>query len=134
MGTLKKQHLVPYLLYKIKVKWFREDDNSFQTSELTIDDYPFLSNRLLKPILRPLSDFTKKIEHDGVVFTPAAVIMAISTDSGDVYWHDYIGCHRSEYGEILEAPYWMVEKLFEWHFDVRELIPKELAIDINTIK
>ena len=31
------------------------------------------------------------------------------------------------------TPYWIMEKLFKWHFDVFNLLEKGLAIDINTL-
>jgi len=32
--------------------------------------------------------------------------------------------------ESLQWPYWIVKKLYEWHFDVNGLIEKGLAINI----
>lgn len=83
-----------------------------------------------KPILRPLSDLTKEIEHNREKFVPI---------------DDLAGRYNSECGEFLyrfknnlsnieDAPYTIMQKLFEWHFDVFGLIDKGLAIDINTIQ
>lgn len=36
--------------------------------------------------------------------------------------------------KTLTLPYYIIEKLFEWHFDVFGLIEQGLAIDINTLK
>ena len=117
MKKLTIEHLAPYLPYKIKIKWFRKDDNSFQLSYLTISDYPFLTKQLFKPILRPLSDLTKE------------------------EWKDKLGMRLFELdmqtyilsGEMNGVPFWVGQKLFEWHFDVFGLIKKGLVIDINTL-
>lgn len=37
-------------------------------------------------------------------------------------------------GEMNSIPFWVVQKLFEWDFDVFNLIENGLAIDINTLK
>jgi len=83
-----------------------------------------VSSGKLKPIFRPLSDLTKEIEHNGVKFIPAQKL----GESGFVFpGHTWV--HM-----VLELPYWVIEKLIEWHFDVFGLIEKGLAIDINTIE
>jgi hypothetical protein len=67
-------------------------------------------------ICHPLSGLTKEIEHNGERFVPIEI-------TGIIDW---------EYG-YEKLPYWLIQKLFEWHFDVFGLIGSNLAIDINTI-
>lgn len=79
----------------------------------------------IKPILRPLSDLTKEIEVNGEKFVPLDILDK-----------------RNNIGliEILEdsdlintLPYFCIEFLNKWHFDVHNLIHRGLAIDINTL-
>ncbi len=78
-----------------------------------------------KPILRPLSDLTTEIEHNGEKFVPF--------DKLDQH-HNFSVMHFSDIiTDPTRYPYTIVEKLFEWHFDVFGLIENNLAIDIKTI-
>ncbi len=77
-----------------------------------------------KPILHPLSDLTKEIDHNGEKFVPVVEIMKIK-DGGE--WISV------QYQPIKNNPYWVIEKLYEWHFDIHGLIGEGLAIDINTL-
>ncbi len=83
----------------------------------------FCSN--IKPILRPLSDLTKEITHNGQTFVPSAKMIT----------H---GFHHSFWYEIDKFDYrylysYDLDKLIEWHFDVFKLIENNLAIDVNTL-
>jgi hypothetical protein len=80
-----------------------------------------------KPALRPLSDLTKEIEHNGEKFVP---YNKLTKEISNKAWLSEIKINLSR---PVYLPYFMVEKLFEWHFDVFNL-PPELWIDINTIK
>lgn len=46
------------------------------------------------------------------------------------------GLHNRDYNEILFVPNQLLlfQKLYEWHFDVNNLIGQDLAIDINKVK
>lgn len=80
-----------------------------------------------KPLLRPLSDLTKEITHNGETFVPIQNIAIYSpTDQGLPYLIEQI---KTGFIEVI-----VFNKLIEWHFDVFGLIGKELAIDLNTIK
>ncbi len=68
------------------------------------------------PILHKLSDLTKVIEHNGEKFVPRNKFYGNPLDY-----------------KIRENSYDVVQKLIEWHFDVYNLIDKNLAIDINTL-
>ena len=115
-----------------------------------------------KPILHPLSDLTKPITHNGETFVPmeklcndfcnrtpcnpefgtSKILMHADNGGGLKWWFVY---HRNKMTFELSddnrdmsnhtiPQYEMFQKLFEWHFDVFGLIPRNLAIDINTIK
>lgn len=82
---------------------------------------------LFKPILHPLSDLTKEIEHNGEKFVP-------------IHWFDENFDHNEAFPLVLnsrgivEMKHWNeFQKLFEWHFDIFGLIENYLAIDVNSL-
>ena len=83
-----------------------------------------------KPIIRPLSDLTKQIEHNGEEFVPIQEIFNHTL----CYAEMQNGLYESfvVFG-ITQKPFWMVEKLIEWHFDIAGLIENGEAIDINRL-
>ncbi|NIV12884.1 MAG: hypothetical protein GWN62_16865 [Aliifodinibius sp.] len=114
---------MPYAL--IGGKWF---DENFLTQELhsgNILAWAELDTNTHKPILRPLSDLTKEIEHNGERFIPIKNIGKTSTFYGDTPI-----CNIEKDYRLWAV--WEFEKLLEWHFDIFGLIEKGLAIDINT--
>ena len=129
---LELRHLAPYLPYGLKYFIDFEDGDTacwkvegLTIQEIFIDGYDCnYESKNCKPILRPLSDLTKEIDKDE-----------------DVTFLDWI---ESEYEidvlafidsySIEKLPYEVMEYLFEWHFDIFNLIENNLAIDINTLK
>jgi len=156
---LQLKHLAPYFPYRLLVqtnrrlesqkgqpltKWIGEliDLDSRQIIEHPIGIYDDrvgeidFSFKEIKPILRPLSDLTKEIEHNGNKFVPIDELNKMDTryidyeQLSDVW---LMGTNRD--GEInINSAYHRRDKLFEWHFDIFRLIPEGLAIDINTLK
>lgn len=89
---------------------------------------------MFKPILRPLSDLKKEIEHNGERFIP---IVRLASTLGFAYGGELhsIGLGLlSDKIRIESLPYEIIMKFIEWHFDVDNLIEKGLAIDINTLE
>jgi len=130
--TIKE--LVPYLPYGLKglVEDFGIETaiGCIGTEVLTTEDNCELSE--YKLILRPLSDLTKEIEHNGEKFKPSFVLSRdykdefvelLITEKGKGYYNDL----------LRYIPLCIAEKLFKWHFDVFGLIEKGEAIDINTL-
>lgn len=74
-------------------------------------------------LLRPITDITKSIEHNGQTFEPYEVI---SEMMGNYPTANMIIRFTDE------QPYDVVQKLLEWHFDIFGLIENKLATDINT--
>lgn len=118
-----------------------------------------VSRRKFKPILHPFSDLTKEIEHRGERFVPLVELAKIAFQKADkhnsVYGyidigHDYsfhldrkemsFDCRKGYDGNNWDSNYYvpnqlqLFQKLFEWHFDLFELIEQGLAIDINTLE
>lgn len=127
MEKLELKHVAPYLPYGLKVLYWNGDADSYvQTlSGLTYGLKSVLGSDKHKLILRPLSDLTKEITHNGETFVPMDVLFDLfaQTDLLDF-----------DIDEILNQPYQIIQKLLEWHFDISGLIKKGLAIDINTLE
>ncbi len=161
MKQLTINEIAPYLPYKVKVQWYKSNDKDLETSILTASNYSFLIDRHNAiPILRPLSDLTKEIEYNGERFVPILALLnyvRYGLDGLDTYYNDKdnlesyviseyknsISCYEKYNDdktlniatdhEIFFEPYYIIEKLLEWHFDIFSLIPQNLAVDINTL-
>ena len=143
MITIKQ--LAPYLPYKVKIQIEttdiryetmigiapNDDDKYFKIQGDKFDLINELSwglNCYCKPVLRPLSDLSKKIKHNNETLIPTRVL-ELRLGINDEYfgWDD----HKT----LLEwLSYDAVKLLLEWHFDIFGLIPEGLAVDMNTIK
>jgi hypothetical protein len=116
-----------------------------------------------RPILRPLSDLTKEIEVDGERFVPMKELVRImhpskefrfletsfskNVQSVKYKYHsgrntvcDTINIYTEELNggskycfNIVNTDYWIIQKFYEWHFDIHGLLEKGLAIDKNTL-
>lgn len=143
---LEVKHLAPYLPYGLKLQYVVRgvvqstgimrsiSHNDFETHPTRVNiNYQGEEHIwMFRPILRPLSDLTKEIEHNGEKFVPIEKCGYCSLED----------C-TNESGEIEEItsshilgfmPFNYFDKLLEWHFDVFGLIPNGLAIDINTLE
>lgn len=160
------KHLAGYLPYGLKMLQITKGtfENSLNVEKVynvtlnNIEDMLQKRYRQIscKPILRPLSDLTKEIEHNGEKFVPIIELLKLEHPN---YFDEYKGSRYSDidfeqnenfakcyftfqatkdivlYTKMpLNSPYWIIEKLYEWHFDIHGLIEKGLAIDINTVK
>jgi hypothetical protein len=147
MKSLTIQHLAPYMPYRLKVQHTEFDSGQEKTGiayihSISIEDITFEGlfcdyyfddpepECEIKPILHPLSDVTKEIEHNGERFVPMEKIKCLHP----MIWFNgkffVAGMSRLNIDEI---PLNVANKLFEWNFDVFELIKQGLAIDINSI-
>ena len=149
MKKLELKHLAPYLPYNLKV--FDDYYSEIRyLAALAFSDcgivkqlhYPSQTREYneIKPILHPLSDLTKEIEHNGEKFKPfdelSNFLYITEKDNFDTVlsarlWVETMILYRPD---CLTLPFNVVQKLFEWHFDVFGLIKDGLAIDINTLK
>ncbi len=140
---LELKHIAPYLPYGLK---FYNTDMEVdfkltiqeESEPNTIDLENVISMQdVYKPILRPLSDLTKEIEHNGEKFVPIEYFSEHYTDHLVRFEKpDYI-ILEDDYSisqNVLGAPLAIIEKLYEWHFDIYGLIENGLAIDINTLE
>lgn len=154
MEKLELKHLAAYLPYELKG---RVDKKSYLQNEkerigtitqidVECSDYDLVVTgengyflcyiEDFKPILRPLSDLTKEIEVNGEKFVPLDWFEEHEEIDyfADNIWIQYLFNYEKD--DIIKLdliPYGVMEKLFEWHFDVFGLIEKGLAIDFNTL-
>ena len=68
--NLELKHLASYLEHGLKVK-----NHVNNITELTVGNLGHYLELQVKPILRPLSDLTKGIEHNGEKFVPLISIV-----------------------------------------------------------
>ena len=102
--------------------------NSLHFSETNRYDY-FHFNE--KPILYPLSDLTKEIQHNGLKIVPLSEIIEDERCNSDVQHLSRMILNMDMKELCLNYPFWVVQKLVEWHFDVALLIEKGQAVNIN---
>lgn len=88
------------------------------------------------PILHPISDLTKEIEHNGKKFIPN-IKLENEFDIEDFDIHLEYLVSREDDGNVyisIEKQLNIVLKLIEWHFDIAGLIERNEAIDVNTLE
>ena len=123
---LELKHLASYLPYNLKgLSTFLGERNIYTIAPDNVMSC-LGKNAGIKPILRPLSDLTKDIEVNGEKFVSIEKLDKIESDVCS-YSIDYYINHTKR------LPYYRVQKLLEWHFDIFGLIENNLAIDINTL-
>lgn len=89
-----------------------------------------------KIVKRPLSDITKEIDYNGEKFVPWNLL---EIDSSIV---DFVSFNNQPIIRLVDCEFIyaidvynnIIEKLFEWHFDVFGLIPQGLAISMDDLK
>lgn len=120
MDQITLKELTPYLPYRL----------TFQHQSI----HDSLDIHSIYPLLRPLSDLTKEITHNGETFVPLNEIKALSVNIE--YYENHIKPYLSPLTEFLittknHLPSWVTEKLCEWHFDVFGLIGRGLALPME---
>lgn len=89
-------------------------------------DYGQASFEFSKLVLRPLSDLTKEIEHNGEKFVP---LIKMGLPNKTSVYNDITYVIKKGH-----TPYIEMQKLLEWHFDVFSTIDQKLAINLNEVK
>lgn len=135
---LELKYCIPYLEHGVKIYEYRRDLIDLKYKYVYIGEMSLNAN-CTNPknfndgyllALRPLSDLTKQIEHNGNKF----VAIEYFVDSENPYLKDEIIETLTLDKEPYYINYGYATKLIEWHFDLFGLIEKGLAIDINTLK
>lgn len=150
METLKLKELAPYLPFKLKVIWcdgkidtinplLSEKNNVENEVSLQLALFAFEKEHIdLKPIFYPLDYLTKPITHNGEAFMPLdklnelfgyrEVELTHYANAG-IGWN--ISSPFSSTAITFDDMYLPIQMLFEWHFDVFNLIPRGLAVPIT---
>ena len=129
--------LCMYLPYELEFKRNGRFTSNYLTgldTDCILNEY---DNDVIKLLLLPLSALTEEIEHNGERFVPKDGINDIQIKVDQVSTFDYNSGNFYFNSKCLgkyAMPFWVIEKLLEWHFDIFNLIPKNLAIDKRTIK
>ena len=88
-----------------------------------------------KMILRPLSDLTRTITHNGREIDPLHELGDALNDENMGYpdhYIDYINPENSGKDiDWLSEPWFIVQQLLEWHFDVFDLGSDNLCVYMN---
>lgn len=131
---LKLEHIAPYLPYGLKIK-YRNGNPERLTGTVTgiegnlvITGYHIVPmNGTFKPLLRPMSDITKEIEHNGERFVPIDSISKKFDFS--IIEHAFLeqNAGSNKFNWIRSISYPVILKLISWHFDVFGLLDKNLA-------
>ena len=139
MKKLKLKHLAPYLPYEVTFEF--EVGKVYGDSKIPFE----MRNQTLrsgnidlcinhgKLHLRPLSQLTKEIEHNGERFVPMDYLKNFDGEyfveieyDNTVFLKD--ACDLNLF-EISRTDIGVINKLYEWHFDVFGLIEKGLALE-----
>jgi hypothetical protein len=124
---LELKHLAPYLPYRLLYKKFMKGEGRYFLDTKSLDTWTYEQNKII-PILRPLSDLTKEIEHNGEKFVPINKIAPL-----EGYHQDCLIDLTNGSNDIYHLAYSDATALLKWHFDCFRLIDKGLAIDINKL-
>lgn len=134
---LQLQEIAGYLPYKLRIQ--HADQNKVMNLgkgssvhwiglSAVIDWHNSAMKAKPYPVLRPMSDLTKEITHNGKTFTP-------------VFWledfYDNLDLHEQaiqlskDYRWVNQSDYMLIMHLIEWHFDIHNLIGQGKAISIH---
>ncbi len=113
---LELKHLAPYLPYGLMIHQDGGYPIEMEVEHLRSTLFEAAGWFVGKPLLRPLSDLTKEIEHNGEKFVPIERMEELSSEYFDFLKHP------------LCYPYDLFIMLLEWHFDVFGLLNNELAV------
>mgnify|MGYP003609910729 CR=1 FL=1 len=131
---LEIKHLAGYLPYGLICKsnrgkyYIMDIYSNMRGSGIEKREISAVLNEEMKPILRPLSDLTKEIEHNGEKFVFSDIYFS---NSKIEKLQDKSLCLFEN--PLNEIDYNSVQTLIKYHFDIFGLIEKGLAIDINTL-
>lgn len=134
---LELRYLAGYLPFGLKSVLYTHLNNGALISNVTLYNVENFIDKTTesKIILRPLSDLTKQIEHNWERFVPMDIICPKNEYQNDFERNVAIGSLQLQGVIGFSCTYFsVVQKLFEWHFDVFGLIDSGLAINLNTVK
>lgn len=137
--NLELKHLSPFLPYGLKMIFEGKGGRIIEVTGLRVAGISEKTSNLLyfnsisetlvvgyfKPILRPISDIHKELFIDGNFgFIPINRFLGEDSD---------LILNAIQIKDLSFIPYNLINKLFEWHFDVFGLIPAGLAVSIHDV-
>ena len=130
----KQEFMAMSLPYGLKVILSTENRNYKKGSiyaysyQLAHDSYKNNKAKvdLCTPIINPLSNLTKEIEHNGEKFVPIDLLR----QDGYYIGEDWI---IENFKDVENSSFGFIQKLIKWHFDIANLIEKGEAIDVNSL-
>lgn len=127
----KQEFLAISLPYKLRVNIHHLTNMIFGSVWYTreFEDREIIS----KPILHPLTDLTKEIEHNGEVFVPTTRLKLLYEFESDNVCEIRMYINSGWTSSISELPLDIVLQLISWHFDLFNGIESGEAIDVNTL-
>jgi len=138
---LELKHLACYLPYGLQcLGWY---DGLKLNKEMDIHMLTNLvaGDTIYKPQVRPLSDLAKKITHNGETFVPierlrfiynscnSHVLQEVNFYHTDIDGFCLFGIDSNGLDTSMGLSYY--EMVTSWHFDIHELIGKNLALPIS---
>ena len=131
----KQEFLAMSLPYGINILWRDGERVLLDTRNIR---FIFQNDEFTKPILYPLSDLTKPIEHKGEKFVPIDRFLEDIVREWNMCNINYPNDAKGLYGDIIKnitsCEFWIIQKLIEWHFDIADLLSKGEAINVNTLE
>ena len=140
METIKQ--IAPYLPYDLGIKILNYKSDYVGIEYSTIIGFYYVKNiphfayfggstgksiGECKFIMRPLSDLTKPCLEDGKIPLEELAVHLFDREMRDYFYNNV------PKGSVNGIPFWVSQKLFEWHFDMFNLIEEGIAIDVNTV-
>ena len=134
----KQEFLAMSYPYEIKLV-YRNDKSWPIIMAIGNLDEIFHTNKDYKPILRPLPDLTKPIEHKREKFVPIEKLREIIGGSWCSVYERAVEVIQEWDIDTLKdkikyLPFEFIQLFISWHFDIADLISKEEAIDVNTLE
>lgn len=103
------EHLAPYLPYMVQMYWEDFKGDKLPSYTLKPEDIRQVLEFQNKPILRPLSDLTKEIEHNGEIFIPIELIGKLFIEKGGFY-EGFFGWDLPTGGDDYQDYYLTIEQ------------------------
>ena len=137
-----KLNLHNYLPYKIKCKISNEgkqligtlsaiySDGSASFPDIIESEHGFEN---IKPLLHPMNRINDKISHNQEFFVPIDKLLDMCSTDNSENFLSHVQDFAMKINDIdfEECPYWITQKLHEWHFDINGLILKGMAEEIQ---
>lgn len=131
MDKINLEQLAPYLPYGLLVKSkggtvFRMSlTNNMKGSGVEDRTIDMILSNGYTPLLRPLSQLSEEITHNGESFIPMSENDPSPLDYTDLSFDSFNGREVVNWN----TPYITMQLLFKWHFDVFGLIKLGIAIE-----